>query len=105
VKTFGRLRKTRNGIAWTLFCAPGAGRCRARVVLSSPGGAARILGRAGRRIAPGRRRTIAVRLDRRALRTIAKSGRLRARVRARVTRAGKTKSASRRVTFRSAARP
>ena len=100
MKTFGKLRTTRDGVKWTLFCAPGAGRCRARVVVSAPGGAARIIGRAGRRIAPGTRRTVSVRVDRQARRTIAKSGKLRARVRASVTRAGKTKSRSRRVTFR-----
>jgi Tol biopolymer transport system component len=105
LKPFGKLRTTRTGVKWTLFCAPGAGRCRARVVVSAAGGAARIIGRASRRIAPGTRRTIAVRVDRQARRSIAKTGKLRARVRASVTRGGKTKSRSRRVTFRYLSRP
>jgi len=104
LRTFGKLRKTRTGVAWRLGCAAGGGRCRARVVVSSAGGAARILGRASRRIAPGTKRTITVRLDRRARRAIATTGRLRTRVKASVTRAGKTRSLSRRVTFRAAAR-
>jgi hypothetical protein len=105
LKPFGKLRTTRTVVKWTLFCAPGAGRCRARVIVSAAGGAARIIGRASRRIAPGTRRTIAVRVDRQARRSIAKTGKLRARVRASVTRGGKTKSRSRRVTFRYLSRP
>jgi dipeptidyl aminopeptidase/acylaminoacyl peptidase len=105
LKTFGKFRKTRNGVSWTLGCSPGKRRCRATLTLRSAGRNARTLGRAGRRLRPGTTRRLTAKLNRRGRRALANGGSLRVRVKATVTRGAKTRSKRRTVTFSRLARP
>jgi Tol biopolymer transport system component len=109
VKTFGQLRRLRNGVAWVLGCpAPvslSTPRCSASLQLSPKpakrrGRSARLVGRKKVSIPAGKRKKVVARLNAAGKRSLRRKGRLRLRVKA-VVKYGKGALATRKTATRS----